>query len=199
MHRRKLAEELCSEAMSYPQPDPLITEHPLEYYGQRPWRPGKVSIEPPDMELEQKGISALLFRERNLKPTHSEVIVDILGKAIEHYKIFRSPRAESNLTVTKAEELVSSQRCSEALELLRPIVTQYRKDSWKLLLKAALYLALKSAYLVASVSDYVAFGLELASNATLEEPDEKCRIMGNICRLLEVPPKLPSAEPGRLI
>ena len=108
VQRRKLAEELCSEAMTYPDPDPLISQNSLEYYGQRPWRPGKVSIEPPDMELEQKGISALLFRERNLKPTHSEVIVDLFRKAIEQYKIFRSPRAESNLVVQMAEELGKS-------------------------------------------------------------------------------------------
>ena len=99
-----------SDAVTYPDPDPLISQGSLEYYGQRPWRPGKVSIEPPDMELEQKGISALLFRERNLKPTHSEVIVDLFRKAIEHYRIFRSPRAESNLVVQMAEELVISQR-----------------------------------------------------------------------------------------
>ena len=73
---------LFSDAMTYPDPDPLISQNSLEYYGQRPWRPGKVSIEPPDMELEQKGISALLFRERNLKPTHSEVIVELFKKAI---------------------------------------------------------------------------------------------------------------------
>ena len=34
------------------------------------------------MELEQKGISALLFRERTMKPSHSEIIVDLLRKAI---------------------------------------------------------------------------------------------------------------------
>ena len=101
---------IFSDAITYPDPDPLISQSSLEYYGQRPWRPGKISIEPPDMELEQKGISALLFRERNLKPTHSEVIVDLFRKAIEHYKIFRSPRAESNLVVQMAEELVISQR-----------------------------------------------------------------------------------------
>ena len=182
--------------MTYPDPDPLMTESVLEYFGQRPWRPGKVSIEPPDMELEQKGISALLFRERNLKPTHSEVIVAILRKAIEHYKIFKSPRAESNLTVTMAEELVSYQKCEEALTLLKPIVTQYRKDCWKILLKAVLQLALKCAYLVASVSDYIAFGLELASNSTTDDLEEKSRIIGNITRLFENPPKIPSAEPG---
>ena len=52
------------------------------------------------MELEQKGISALVFREKTMKPTHSEIIVDLLKKAIDHYRTFRSPRAESNLTVS---------------------------------------------------------------------------------------------------
>ena len=87
-------------------------------------------------------------------------------------------------------------RCSEALELLKPIVTQYRKDGWKILLKAALHLALKCAFLEAAIPDYVAFGLELAANESAEEPEEKHRIMTNICRLLEAPAKLPSAEPG---
>ena len=73
----------------------------ITIYFSRPWRPGKVSIEPPDMELEQKGISALVFREKTMKPTHSEIIVDLLKKAIDHYRTFRSPRAESNLTVSK--------------------------------------------------------------------------------------------------
>ena len=54
-------------------------------------------------------------------------------------------------------------RCSEALELLKPIVTQYRKDGWKILLKAALHLALKCAFLEAAIPDYVAFGLELGT------------------------------------
>ena len=41
--------------------DPLISQDSLEYYGTRPWIPAKVSIEPPGMEMEQKGISAYQF------------------------------------------------------------------------------------------------------------------------------------------
>ena len=100
-----------------------------------------------------------LYEPSQLNLFNSKVIVDLFRKAIEQYKIFRSPRAESNLVVQMAEELVSSHRCSEALELLKPIVSQYRKDGWKILLKAALHLALKCAFLEAAVSDYVAFGL----------------------------------------
>ena len=47
--------------------------------------------------------------------------------------------------------------------MLKPIVTQYRKDGWKILLKAALHLALKCAFLEAAIPDYVAFGLELGT------------------------------------
>ena len=83
------------------------------------------------------------------------------------------------------------------MQLLKPIVAQYRKESWNVLLKAALQLALKCAYLVGSASDYAAFALELSSNATTEDSDEKVRVITNFCRLLEVPPKIPSAEPGK--
>ena len=95
-----------------------------------------------------------------------------------------------------AEELVFSQRCTEALELLKPIVNQYRKESWSILLKAALKLALKCAYLVAAVPEYVAYALELSSNDIIEDDEEKCRVFSNVCRLLETPAKIPSAEPG---
>ena len=128
IRRRQLAEELCFEADSYPIPDPLANAENMEFYGQRPWRPGKVAIEPPDMEIEKAGIKALLFRERTLTPPHSEMIVSLLRQAIEQYQIFRSPRSESHLTVQMAEELKSAQKYKEALDLLRPVIIQYRQE-----------------------------------------------------------------------
>lgn len=38
----------------------------MEFYGQRPWRPGKVSTEPPDPYLENSGIQALQFLEKQV-------------------------------------------------------------------------------------------------------------------------------------
>lgn len=38
----------------------------MEFYGQRPWRPGKVSAEPPDPHLESSGIQALQFLEKQV-------------------------------------------------------------------------------------------------------------------------------------
>lgn len=36
----------------------------LEFYGQRPWRPSRLSLEPSEMKAENEGITALLVRER---------------------------------------------------------------------------------------------------------------------------------------
>ena len=84
------------------------------------------------MELERAGIRALLFRERTLRPTHSDRIVGLLAKAIDQYRTFRSPRAQSHLSVQMAEELMAGQKYRQALDLLRPIVAQYRKQGEKL-------------------------------------------------------------------
>lgn len=38
----------------------------MEFYGQRPWRPGKVNAEPPDPYLESRGIQALQYIEKQV-------------------------------------------------------------------------------------------------------------------------------------
>lgn len=37
----------------------------LEFFGQRPWRPSRLSLEPADMKAENDGIAAMLIRERH--------------------------------------------------------------------------------------------------------------------------------------
>lgn len=49
---------------SYPDPDPLIDEEKLEFYGQRSWRPGKLSAEPADAAREIIAIQALQYKEK---------------------------------------------------------------------------------------------------------------------------------------
>lgn len=36
----------------------------MEFFGQRPWRPGKLSAEPPDPAKEKQGIQALQYKEK---------------------------------------------------------------------------------------------------------------------------------------
>jgi hypothetical protein len=57
---------LLSKAVNvYPEPDPLAGMDQLEFYGQRAWRPGKLSAEPPDPSKEKLGIQALQYREKH--------------------------------------------------------------------------------------------------------------------------------------
>ena len=46
-----------------PASDPLVEKDDLEFYGQRPWRQGHQSIDPPDPQMEKEGILALQFLE----------------------------------------------------------------------------------------------------------------------------------------
>jgi hypothetical protein len=55
----------------YPEPDPLVGMDQLEFYGQRAWRPGKLSAEPPDPNKEKLGIQALQYQEKH--QVHHEV------------------------------------------------------------------------------------------------------------------------------
>lgn len=64
-------------------------------------------------------------------------------------RTFRSPRSESHLTVTMAEELKSAEKYREALALLQPVMEHYRREKWRPLLDAVLSLGLKCAYLLA--------------------------------------------------
>jgi hypothetical protein len=52
-------------ADAYPDPDPLTGMEQLEFYGQRAWRPGKLSAEPPDPDKEKLGIQALQYLEKH--------------------------------------------------------------------------------------------------------------------------------------
>lgn len=57
----------------YPTPDPLEGMDNMEFYGQRPWRPGKLSAEPPDPQKEQNGIQALQYLEKQVNHSVSKL------------------------------------------------------------------------------------------------------------------------------
>lgn len=65
----------------YPEPDPLIGMEQLEFYGQRAWRPGKLSAEPPDPDKEKLGMVALQYKEKQLV-NHSVSVVPTQRKEI---------------------------------------------------------------------------------------------------------------------
>ena len=101
--RRQACRVLCAAAGTYPQPDPLqgqslqITTFyfqqlcivlwrlifnktffggTIEFYGQRVWRPGKLSADPPDPQREKDAILALQYIELH-HVNHSVIISTI--------------------------------------------------------------------------------------------------------------------------
>lgn len=50
-----------SQDVTAPVSDLLEGWSKLEFYGQRPWRPGKHSLEPPEQQREAEGIKVVFF------------------------------------------------------------------------------------------------------------------------------------------
>ncbi|XP_067008734.2 trafficking protein particle complex subunit 11 [Anabrus simplex] len=190
---RKIAcQELCSSVVSYPEPDPLAGGDQLEFFGQRPWRPGKLSAEPPDPNKEKLGIQALQYREKQVN--HSMIIIGLLGNAISQFKTYRCPRMRRQLVVQMAEEYYSSQDYGKALTLLTHMLNDYRCEKWWLLLSNILSRALCCAYLAANVQDYVMLSLEALGPTANLPPNEKIRIFNNLGKVLKR--MSPESEPN---
>ena len=185
--RRKLAEEQCSQIQSYPQPDPLM-EVPA-FYGQRPWRPGK--IEPVDLQREKEGIEALQYRERT-KTKHSEIIIKLQQRAVQQFEAFSSPRMKNQVRVQMAEELMIAEKYSEALVTLLPCAAAYRREGWHRLAAATLLKAIKCAFLTIQVEVYVNLCLDLTGpEADCPAAGDKQRVEQNLFLVLKLAPPLP--------
>ncbi|KAJ8683030.1 hypothetical protein QAD02_018822 [Eretmocerus hayati] len=191
--RHKACKELCSGVLSYPNPDPLAGEEKLEFYGQRPWRPGKLNAEPADMIREAAAIQALQFKERTVI-NHSMMIIGLLGNAISQFKIYRCPRMRRLLVVQMAEEYFNCRDYGKVLTLLMHMLWEYRGEKWPVILTDILKSALKAAYLSVSIQDYLTLCLEALSPMTTFSVERKSSIFLNIMNILENKP--PNPEPN---
>ena len=87
VQRRRQCRELCASAHDAPAPtagDPLEAIDKLDYYGQRPWRQGHQSIDPPEPAREREGIQALQKRETDIQ--HCMIIIPLLSSAVSQFK-----------------------------------------------------------------------------------------------------------------
>ena len=88
--RRRQCRELCfpeeddAAAATPTSGDPLEALDKLDYYGQRPWRQGHQSIDPPEPAREREGIQALQRKERGVH--HCHVIIPLLSTAVSQFK-----------------------------------------------------------------------------------------------------------------
>ncbi len=82
----------------------------------------------------------------------------------------------------------------EALDLLAPVMCQYRDERWRPLLDAVLALGVKCAFLLGDVANYAALCLDLCSPESSVSEEEKARVAANVIDLLEG--RVPKPEPG---
>lgn len=188
--RRQAMRSVVSEDLQYPPgSDPL--EGVVEFYGQRAWRPGRLSADPHDPQKEQAAIQALQYNEKNFN--HSLMIISLLGSAISQFKTFHSPRMRKQLVVEMANEYFFCADYGKALTLLTHMLWDYRKEKWWFLASHVLNKALQCAYLSAKVQDYMQLSIEALSPHIKVPNDNKKRIFNNIMAVLNM--SMPSAEP----
>ncbi|XP_028315223.1 trafficking protein particle complex subunit 11 [Gouania willdenowi] len=190
--RKQQAQQLCQAAVNYPAPNPLDNLiGGLDFYGQRPWRQGHQSIDPPDTEKEKSGIVALQIKERNVP--HSELIIALLSNAVAQFKKYKCPRMKSHLMVQMGEEYYHAKDFAKALKLLDYVMCDYRTERWFALLTSILTVALRCAWLMGSVRDYTLYCMELLGRASTLNDEQKSRIEKNFMKVLEN--EVPDAEP----
>ncbi|XP_054453704.1 trafficking protein particle complex subunit 11 [Anoplopoma fimbria] len=195
--RKQQAQQLCQAGAAYPSPEPGDTQTGgLDFYGQRPWRQGHQSIDPPDAEKEKTGILALQIKERDV--AHSELIIALLSNAVAQFKKYKCPRMKSHLMVQMGQEYYHAKDYTKALKLLDYVMCDYRTERWWGLLTAILTTALRCAYLMASVKDYIIYCVELLGRASTLKEEQKLRIEKNLIKLLmnEVPDAEPECDPS---
>ncbi|XP_068181246.1 trafficking protein particle complex subunit 11 [Antennarius striatus] len=193
--RKLQAQQLCQAEAAHPSSEPVDNQTGgLDFYGQRPWRQGHQSIDPPDAEKERTGILALQIKERDVP--HSELIIALLSNAVAQFKKYKCPRMKSHLMVQMGEEYYHAKDYTKALKLLDYVMCDYRTERWGGLLTAILTTALRCAFLMASVKDYIIYCMELLGRASTLKEEQKSRIERNFIRVLtnEVPDPEPECD-----
>lgn len=199
--RRQAMRSVCAEALQYPPPpDPM--DGIVEFFGQRPWRPGRLSADPHDPQKEQAAVLALQYKERIFN--HSAMIISFLGCAISQFKTFHSPRMRKQLVVEMANEYFYSADYGKALTLLSHMLWDYRREKWWYLASHVLNRALQCAYLSAKIQDYIQLSIEALYKHVQVPNNDKDRILRNIMSVLNMnipggEPDVPAAAQGRAL
>ncbi|KAI1292169.1 Trafficking protein particle complex subunit 11 [Halotydeus destructor] len=132
----------------------------LEFFGQRPWRPGVLTLESGDIDKEKEGIQALQWQE-SLVSNYSSTIIPLLVSAAAHFKKNKCPRMMRYVTVLAAEEHSTIGDYTNSLNYFTQVLPYYRTEPWKPLMSSILVSALKAAYFSSNLVEYIKLSLEL--------------------------------------
>ncbi|CAD5123244.1 DgyrCDS11600 [Dimorphilus gyrociliatus] len=190
--RKKRALERGKAQIDKPNMNLLDKLKSLDYYGQRPWRQGHQSIEPPDATKEREGMASLLEVEKS--EDHSRLIIPLLSSAVAQFKKYRSSRMKRFLMVQMGEEYLYVKDYDKALALLSRVTWEYRNERWWNLLTSVLTQALCSAFMTFRVQDYLSLAFEYIGKVSCCSNDDKTRVHHNINNILSGKP--PNPEPN---
>ncbi len=93
MQRRESASMVCAKHLSSTALtgtdliDSQQQQQQLEFWGQRSWRAGIQSIDPPDLQKEKAGIE--LLQQAEMAVHYSPIVIPLLNSAVAHFKVFQ--------------------------------------------------------------------------------------------------------------
>lgn len=110
----------------------------------------------------------------------------LLGHAMAQYKMYKCLRFRKKLAVDMAEEYLKIGDHSKALTLYSLMLSDYRVDRWFSVFTQVLSKTLKSAYMSASVVDFITCSIESLSPKITIDTAERHVIFDNLWRVLHV-------------
>ncbi|CAH8441777.1 unnamed protein product [Schistosoma turkestanicum] len=143
----------------------------LEFYGQRPWRQGIQSIEPPNPAKEREGILSL--QKEELKVDHSSFIIPLLEQTRLQYKRYKAERMKLYPCILMGSEYYDKQDYDKALSCYLSVVNEYRNEKWWSLYTFTLKRIATCAYLIAQPTVFLSSCLELLGPNSLMPISEK--------------------------
>ncbi|XP_055625411.1 trafficking protein particle complex subunit 11 isoform X2 [Toxorhynchites rutilus septentrionalis] len=124
-----------------------------------------------------------LVQEMEKSYNHSAAIITLLGQAMAQYKVYKCLRFRKKLAIDMAEEYLKCGDHSKALTLYSLMLSDYRADKWFTIFTEVLLKTLRSAYLSASVPDFVACSIETLSPRIAMEKSDRILILENLWKV----------------
>ncbi|CAH8474912.1 unnamed protein product [Schistosoma curassoni] len=155
----------------------------LEFYGQRPWRQGIQSIEPPNPTKEREGILSL--QKEELKVDHSSFIIPLLEQTRLQYKRYKAERMKLYPCILMGSEYYDKQDYDKALSCYLSVINEYRSEKWWSLFTFTLKRIATCAYLIAQPTVFLSSCLELLGPNSLLPLCEKVQVQQAIFDFLK--------------
>ncbi|CAH8449953.1 unnamed protein product [Schistosoma bovis] len=155
----------------------------LEFYGQRPWRQGIQSIEPPNPTKEREGVLSL--QKEELKVDHSSFIIPLLEQTRLQYKRYKAERMKLYPCILMGSEYYDKQDYDKALSCYLSVINEYRSEKWWSLYTFTLKRIATCAYLIAQPTVFLSSCLELLGPNSLLPLCEKVQVQQAIFDFLK--------------